>query len=377
MNSKDSETWEEVTLGDLVTFQRGHDLPKKDMQQGEYPVVGSNGIIGYHNECKAEGPGVTIGRSGNLGEPFFADSDFWPHNTTLYVKKFHQCNPRFVYYFLKTLRLARFNAGSAVPTLNRNHIHTIPISVPRSVQEQKAVAKILSDLDSKIEVNHQMNQTLEAIGQAIFKHWFVDFEFPNEEGKPYKSSGGEMVDSELGKMPKGCKAGTLGELIEITSGKRQGKRSDGKDDQFAVPLIGASKIMGYVQDFLFNEPIIVTGRVGTHGVIQRFSGPSFPSDNTLVLKSEFYEYVYQALQRIDYASLNVGSTQPLITQRSIKQHELIIPNRKTLLSFEQISTSLFGKISSNNIESGILSQIRDSLLPKLMSGKIRVPLEVQ
>jgi len=172
------EGWEETTLGAVTTFQRGYDLPLKNRKDGPYPIVMSNGIGGYHNEFKVNGPGVTIGRSGNLGEPFYSDKDYWPHNTTLYIKRFNNAYPKFMYYFLKGLRLNRFNAGSAVPTLNRNHIHPIPIIFPIKINEQKAITKILSDLDEKIELNNQTNKTFEAIGQALFKRWFVEFEFP-------------------------------------------------------------------------------------------------------------------------------------------------------------------------------------------------------
>jgi type I restriction enzyme S subunit len=197
------EGWHKITLGEFVTFQRGHDLPSKERKEGRYPIIASNGIVGYHNEFKAHGPGVTIGRSGNLGEPFFIKQDYWPHNTTLYSIDFHNSEPLFVYYFLKTLNLKTFNAGSAVPTLNRNHIHTIEIVVPKYFEEQHAIASILSSLDDKIALNRQMNSTLEAIGQALFKHWFVDFEFPDGEDKPYRSSGGEMLETELGEVPRG------------------------------------------------------------------------------------------------------------------------------------------------------------------------------
>jgi len=194
--------WHRITLGQLVTFHRGYDLPRKDMVEGQYPVVGSNGIIGYHESFKAKGPGVVVGRSGNLGKPFFVDRDYLPHNTSLYASKFHCSDPSFVYYFLQTQRLDDYNSGSAVPTLNRNHIHPIEVVVPEDIEEQKALGKALSSLDTKIALNEQINRTLEAVGEAVFRRWFVDFEFPNEEGKPYKSSGGKMVDSELGEIPK-------------------------------------------------------------------------------------------------------------------------------------------------------------------------------
>ena len=238
------------------------------------------------------------------------------------------CNPqkaynKFIYYALNYYKdkIENVASGSTFKEISGTTLKNFEILLP-PLDEQKVIADRLFSIDSKIELNHQMNKTLEAIGQAIFKHWFVDFEFPNEEGNPYKSSGGEMVfNEELGKeIPKGWGVGRLGEFINITSGKRPEQKSEVKDSVFNVPLVGASRVMGFVMEPLFKEPALIIGRVGTHGVVQRFTTPTYPSDNTLVIRSPFYEYVYQVLKRIDYASLNVGSTQPLITQSSIKNY---------------------------------------------------------
>lgn len=118
--------WEKKTLGDIVTFQRGHDLPKSKFKDGKYPIIGSNGVIGYHKKYTTEGRGITIGRSGSIGNPMFHENKFWAHNTTLYVKKFQNSDPKFVYYFLKRLNFKNLNSGSAVPSLNRNYIHPCP-----------------------------------------------------------------------------------------------------------------------------------------------------------------------------------------------------------------------------------------------------------
>jgi type I restriction enzyme S subunit len=250
-------------------------------------------------------------------------------------------------------------------------IKEIKLIIP-SLPEQSAIATILSDLDSKIELNRQMNATLEAIGQGLFKHWFVDFEFPNEKGKPCKSNGGEMVDSELGEIPKGWKVGNFEEIIDITSGKRPNEKLETKNNEYSIPLVGASSVMGFVKESLYDEPIIIIGRVGTHGIVQRILSPSFPSDNTLVIKSKYYGYSYQTLKMINYESLNVGTTQPLITQSSIKNMKIIIPIEKLLDEYESVVSKIFIKIDDNNKENEILGLIRDSLLPRLMSGKISV-----
>ena len=206
-----------------------------------------------------------------------------------------------------------------------------------------------------------MNKTLESIAQAIFKRWFVDFEFPG-----YKKT--KFVNG----LPEGWRYGALGEIISIGSGKRPGDKSETKTQGFNVPLIGASSVMGFVEDSLYNEPILIIGRVGTHGVVQRVSRPSFPSDNTLVIRSKYFEFVYQILKTIDYGTLNVGTTQPLITQSAINKYGVVVPSNEVLEQFEVYISGLFKKVLANNRENESLAGIRDSLLPRLMSGRIRV-----
>jgi type I restriction enzyme S subunit len=132
----------------------------------------------------------------------------------LFVKEFHNSDPKFIYYFLKTLDLNKYNSGSAVPSLNRNYIHPIEVVVPETIEQQQKISLFLTSLDDKIELNRQMNSTLEQIAQALFKRWFIDFEFPNENGNPYKSSGGRMVDSELEEIPEGWEVKQIGDICE-------------------------------------------------------------------------------------------------------------------------------------------------------------------
>lgn len=285
-------------------------------------------------------------------------------------------NNEFLYYLLKnyTNLIMSKVSGTVFSSINKVSIETLRLPFP-SDEEQKDIAKILSDLDNKIELNKKINKRLEDMAQTIFKHWFVDFEFPNEEGKPYKSSGGEMIESELGMIPKGWEVKELGDISRVGSGKRPKKKSKEKNEEYIIPLIGASSPMGYVNDVLYNEKILVIGRVGTHGVVQRIYEESWPSDNTLIIIPKYYEYVYQILNLIDYKSLNVGSTQPLITQTDIKSIQVVLPYSSQINKFEEIVGILFSKVMKNNIENEKLSNLRDTLLPKLMSGEIRVPID--
>ena len=302
------------------------------------------------------------------------DSDDYVVSTKLMVlrKKSNNINNRYLYYYLtsdKTLNylqtIAEGRSGT-FPQITFNELKIIEIDLP-PIEEQEKIANILSSLDDKIELNNEMNKTLEEMAQCIFKRWFVDFEFPSEDGKPYKSSGGEMVDSELGMIPKGWEVKQLGEVIKITSGKRPKNKSKDKNEEYDTPIIGASSIMGYTNDFLYNERILVIGRVGTHGVVQRFKSKVWTSDNTFVIKSETYEYINQILKSIDYSSLNRGSTQPLITQTDIKNVLIVYPKYELLNKFENITSELLNRVEFNLENNIMLSNLRDSLLPKLMS----------
>ncbi|OFI07480.1 putative type-1 restriction enzyme specificity protein [Clostridium acetireducens DSM 10703] len=282
----------------------------------------------------------------------------------------------FLFYMLKAKKneIESIAGGSTFKEVSGKVVKEFKIPIP-PLNEQKAIAHILSTLDDKIEVNNQINKTLENMAQAIFKQWFVDFEFPNEDGEPYKSSGGEMVESELGMIPRGWEVGVLGDIISISSGKRPKKKSKEPYEEFVIPLIGASSTMGYVKEYNYFEPIIIIGRVGTHGVVQRFKDKVWASDNTLVIKSEYYEYVHQLLGLIDYASLNRGSTQPLITQTDIKNVRILIPYKSILNQYEELVGKLYELVNSRLDENSNLINLRDTLLPKLMSGEIRVPLD--
>lgn len=201
-----------IPLNDFITLQRGHDLPHKNRVEGNVPVVASTGIAGYHNEAKAKAPGVILGRSGSIGGGQYITEDYWPLNTTLWVKDFKGHNERFIYYLLKSIDFSSFNVGSGVPTLNRNHLSSILID-DKGRQFEDKVAKILGDIDDKIAVNIQINQTLEQIAQAIFKSWFVDFD-PVKAKIEALAAGGNADDAELAAMGV-ISAKTLDELNSL------------------------------------------------------------------------------------------------------------------------------------------------------------------
>lgn len=164
-----------IPLNEFITLQRGFDLPQDKRIKGDIPVIASTGIVGYHNEEKVQAPGVVIGRSGSIGGGQYITNNFWPLNTTLWVKDFKGHHPRFVYYLLKSIDFSQFNVGSGVPTLNRNHLSGVLVA-DTSYSYEKEVSNVIGILDDKINLNKKINQTLEQMSQTLFKSWFVDFD---------------------------------------------------------------------------------------------------------------------------------------------------------------------------------------------------------
>ncbi len=206
------ENWRKSTIGEQLTLQRGFDITQKEQRIGDIPVFSSGGLSSYHDTAAVKGPGVIIGRKGSLGTVFYTEKDYWPHDTTLWIKDFHGNDPRFAYYFFKSLDVTVLDVGTSNPTLNRNHVHPIHVSWP-PLLEQRAIAHILGSLDDKIELNRRMNATLEEMARTLFKSWFVDFDpvRAKMEGRQPDGMDAEtaalfpdrLVESELGLIPEG------------------------------------------------------------------------------------------------------------------------------------------------------------------------------
>ncbi|MCW4004602.1 MAG: restriction endonuclease subunit S [Candidatus Bathyarchaeota archaeon] len=290
-----------------------------------------------------------------------------------------QVNPVFLRYYLTSPKMQEYmlslaQSGGTRNALTKGLIEDFVAPQP-DISEQEAIADILSKLEMKIALNERMNRSLEAVGAALFRRRFVDFEFPNQEGKPYRSTGGKMVESELGVIPDSWTVGHFSDLVEVFTGK--GLSRDRLTDDGKYPVLGANGELGRTNDFLYDEELILTGRVGTLGKVYLINGKVWISDNVLISKpksANYYHYTYFTLKSFDMEALNRGSTQPLVTQTDLKNQPIIIPDEKTLASFEEILSTLYSKVNLNNQQNKTLSTIRALLLPRLMSGKIRVPL---
>jgi type I restriction enzyme S subunit len=269
-------------------------------------------------------------------------------------------NNEYLYYLLKSNidRIKSLGTGSTFAEVSASILKSFEIEIP-DLPTQKEIASILSSLDEKIELNLQMNQTLEAMAQAIFKEWFVNFNFPGFDG--------ELVDG----LPKGWRMGSFEELTDIKTGKGL-KRTEFKPDGI-YPIIGANGELGRTDEYLLDDKLLLTGRVGTLGSIKISYGKKWYSDNVLIMKPyKYFYFSYFNLKAIDMNSLNRGSTQPLVTQTDLKNYLTLIPSEEILLLFEKTVNEIFEKIFFNDIQIQTLTQTRDTLLPKLMSGQLEI-----
>ena len=400
-----ADGWREANLGELIELKRGYDLPQRNRTPGSVPLVSSSGVTYYHTEAKVRGPGVVTGRYGTLGEVFFVPSDFWPLNTTLYVRDFKGNDPRFISYFLRDLDFSAYSDKAAVPGLNRNHLHQAMVRYPTDIGEQRAIAHILGTLDDKIELNRRMNETLEEMARALFQSWFVDFD-PVRAKMEGRDTGlppdlaalfpDRLVDSELGLIPEGWEVRALGEVVDVVGGTtpstKVGKYWDGGTHCWATPkdlsalsapvlLDTARKITDAGLDkigsgLLPQGSVLLSSRapIGYLAVAevpvainQGFIG-ILPSKR---VSSLFVLYWCEAFHEEIVSHAN-GSTFLEISKGNFRQLIAVMPDSVVMTTFNRCARPLYERIVSNERESRSLTELRDELLPKLVSGEVRV-----
>ena len=421
--------WVNIRLGDFIELKRGYDLPKKSRSAGPIPLISSAGVSDQHSEAKVRGPGVVTGRYGTIGDVFYIEEDFWPLNTTLYVRDFKGNDPRFTYYFLKTIDYLQYSDKAAVPGVNRNHLHMAEISVPKSVEEQRRIASVLSCLDDKIEANDTINQTLEQMAQAIFKSWFVDFEPVKAKIAALEAGGSEedalraamqaisgkgeeeltrlqteqpeqyaelrataelfpsaMQNSELGEIPEGWELSTIGEEFDVTMGQSppgdtyneegdgvpffQGRRDFGERFPSNRVYCSSPQRMANAGDTLLSvrAPVGDTNIALMHCCIGR--GLAALRHKTGCSSYTYYTIIQlgQALASYDSEGTVFGS----INQKNLKALPVVAPAPAVLAAFQQAVAPIDGLIRVNSEETASLADVRDALLPKLLSGELPV-----
>ena len=368
--------WKEVRLGDVLDFHRGYDLPKSEMENGDVPVAGSNGIIGFHNKATAITPCITIGRSGSIGQPFYYERA-WAHNTVLYIDDFKGNNPKFLYYLIKILPISNFAGGSAVPSLNRNHIHPLVIKFCDDIEKQKEIAGILSSLDAKIETNNKLNEKLEEMAQAIFKSWFVDFE-------PFKDK--PFHETELGMIPEGWEVGSLSDIATITMGQSPCGTSYNENGEGIIFYQGRT-------EFGFRFPSIrlyttapsrfaevgstlmsVRAPVGdiNMALLRCCIGRGVASIKSNCDCDSYIYYLMKSLKKRFDIYNGEGTVFGSVGRDTLRGLLITIPPSSVISDFEMNISKIDSRIKTNELESKRLASLRDTLLPRLMSGELIV-----
>jgi type I restriction enzyme, S subunit len=399
--------WKEYKLSELMQIKYGKD--HRHLADGPFPLYGSGGIMRYVEMPLYSEASILIPRKGTLSNLFYLDKPFWSVDTMFYsIINEQLALPQYLFYTLKTFDLASLNVGSAVPSLTTQVLNEVLVSLP-ALPTQTAIAEILSSLDDKIELNNKINQELEALAQTLFKQWFIDFEFPDVTGNPYKSSGGEMVDSALGEIPKGWCVGTLNDLIDFSNGnafKSNELLNEDTGDCYHVFKMGhikkggglnadatksyyekskAKKLEKYVLkvgDLLMcmtdmkgnvallghtalmneNNKYIVNQRVGLLRPNNDL-GIDFPYLYILTNSNDFIE---------DLRSRANSGVQVNLSTSEIKSSKVLLPPKFINIEFDNCVKSFFESIFNNTKENTELAILRDTLLPKLISGELEV-----
>lgn len=372
-----SMEWKEDVLGNVLEVKYGKD--HKKLADGQYPVYGSGGLMRYVDSKLYDGPSILIPRKGTLNNIMFVDNPFWTVDTMFWsIINTDKVDPKFLFYSICKRDFASMNVGSAVPSMTVNILNDIQISYPKNIDDQRRIASILSSLDRKIELNNKINADLEEMAQAIFKNWFVDFE-------PFKN--GKFVDSELGMIPEGWKVGTLADIAEITMGQSPAGNSLNENREGMIFYQGSS-------DFGFRFPSIrvfttepkrlavansvlfsVRAPVGDINVAKEECciGRGVASIKSKYGHDSYLFYTMKSLHKLFDSFDGEGTVFGSINKKTLSAIQILLPSDGIVEQFNNIASSFDDRIRSLSDENSRLSTLRDTLLPRLMSGELEVP----
>jgi type I restriction enzyme S subunit len=394
-----------VTLGDVITLQRGFDLPSQERKPGKVPIVSSSGISDYHSEVGVKGPGVVTGRYGTIGQVFLIKGDYWPLNTTLWVKDFHGNDPQFASYLLRTVDFRSCSDKSSVPGVNRNDLHQIPVLLP-SLADQKAIAHILGTLDDKIELNRRMNATLETMARVLFQSWFVNFDPVRAKLDGRKPAGldaataalfpSHFQDSTFSHIPQGWTDVPVGEVVECVGGGTPSTAEpkfwqDGthhwttpKDfSSLQAPILldtdrkitdaGVAKI----SSGLLPEGTLLMSSRAPVGYLAITAIPVAINQGFIAIKcneraSNYFMLNWCQTNMAEIESRATGTTFAEISKQNFRPIRVELPPKELMAAFTEKVEPLYAQITANLHQSRYLASIRDALLPKLLSGEIAV-----
>ena len=400
----------EYFLEDLVQIKNGRD--HKHLPDGEIPVYGSGGLMRFVNQSIYSGESILLPRKGTLSNIQYVNKPFWTVDTIYYtIVNKEKANPLYLYHYLKQLDLSYLNSGTGVPSMTFGAYYGIRVNLP-SINTQQKIAKVLSDLDAKIELNTKINAELEAMAKTLYDYWFVQFDFTDTNGKPYKTFDGKMVFNEELKreIPEGWEVDVLGSWIGKDKSGDWGKDKDeGNYNQKVYCVRGAdiNALNGkgelktperyILEKNLFKtldphdliveisggSPVQSTGRLAyiTEETLHRFNAPIICSNfcKAVTLKNDKYFYnfvylwnaIYVAGVLFGYEGKTSG-IKNLLFDSFVNSHQTAIPPIELVEKFYDFMTPIQIKKEKNLKENQQLASLRDWLLPMLMNGQVKV-----
>lgn len=368
-------------LGELVKIKYGKNQKKvQDDENGQYPIFGTGGLMGYSIEYLYDKPSVLIGRKGSIEKVRYIEEPFWTVDTLFYTEVNKKIViPKFLYYVMSLIDLSRYNEGTSIPSLRTETLNRLDLPIP-DLDYQNRVLSVLSKIDKKIEINEKINKNLEQLLYNIFNNWFISFE---------KFSNLEFMSSPMGEIPKGWKIGILKDLISLTKNSINPKKTNGLPylpiDIIPMNSLGITELNSDDEanssliTFDKNDILIGAMRVYFHRVV--LSPVNGVTRSTcFVLKPKKESYLSYSLllcnldRTIQYAqNTSKGTTMPYaVWDNGLGDMEVVIPPENILKEFHERVFPIIEKIRDSYYEVNNLTKLRDTLLPKLMSGEIDV-----
>lgn len=399
--------WISTSLGDFAPFVYGKGLPQTQRSSGDVPVYGSNGVVGFHDNALISEPAVIIGRKGSVGAVHFSVGPSWPIDTAFYTTGSKSSDLTFIYYLLKTLPINE-NSDSAIPGLSRDYAHSLEVRVP-PLSMQKAIAGVLGELDAKIALNSQISKTLEGIAQTIFNSWFIDFDpvkakLAGEEPEGMDAGTAalfprSMAESEIGLIPEGWSVNPVGDALDVAGGATPSTKNSafwGGEFTWTTP-----------KDLSVQDGLVTTGSARTltrEGLAKVSSGllpvnsvvmscrapigylsinavPTAVNQGCITLrKSENLSpmFVLNWLRANMQEVLNRagGGTFAEISRKSFKEIPMLLPSQAISDAYSAIANPILAQLENLTRENETLVAIRDSMLPRLISGELQIPDEM-
>ena len=392
-----------TTIGEFSPFTYGKGLPKQSRNHsGNIPVYGSNGVIDYHDTSLTNAPTIIVGRKGTIGAVHFSPFPCWPIDTTFYISDSDFLMLRFKYYMLKSLGLESMNSDSAVPGLNREIAHAINIILP-SIKQQKYIAYILGTLDDKIEMNRRISKTIEEIARALFKSWFVDFDpvraktegrwkpgqsIPGLPAELYDMFPDRFITSELGEIPEGWEVSSLDQIADFINGLALQRFP--ADDNNYLPVIKIAEMRrGYTAStakasldidskYIVNDGDLLFSWSGSLEVVLWAHGTGALNQHLFKVTSDiypkwfYYGWITEYLDEFRQIAAGKATTMGHIQRHHLKDSKIAIPSYDLFELGDKILGPVLDKYVLSSVENRGLTEMRDALLPKLLSGEIRV-----